>query len=104
MKVKALTNFAGIETMHCDEVKNINDEVASDLINCGYVEAVEEPVSQPPAGGAEDGATGEDDHAAGGTDDGATGEDDNAAGSADDGAATPPVKGSRKSAAKSNKK
>ena len=88
MKVKALTNFAGIETMHCGEVKNINDEVASDLIKCGYVEAVEEPVSQPPAG----------------TDDGAAGEDDNAVGGADDGAATPPVKGSQKTAAKSNNK
>ena len=89
MKVKALTNFAGIETMHCGEVKNINDEVASDLIKCGYVEAVEKPASQPPAGGADVGAAGEDDNAVGGT---------------DDGAATPPVKGSRKSAAKSNNK
>ena len=74
MKVKALTNFAGIETMHRGETKNIKDEVASDLIKCGYVEEVEEPVSQPPAG------------------------------SADDGAATPPAKGNRKSADKSNNK
>ena len=74
MKVKALTNFAGIEAMHRGETKNINDEVAADLIKCGYVEAAEEPASQPPAGGT------------------------------DDGAATPPVKGSRKSADKSNNK
>lgn len=89
MKVKTLTNFAGIETMHRGETKNIKDEVASDLIKCGYAEAVEKPVSLPPAGGAEDGATGEEDNAAGGTEDGAT---------------TPPAKGSRKSADKSNNK
>ena len=90
MKVKALTSFAGPVTMFGGEIKDITDDkVLNDLIKCGYVEAVEELVSQPPAGGAEDGATGE---------------EDNAAGGAEDGAATPPVKGSRKSAAKSNNK
>lgn len=51
MKVKALTSFAGPITMFGGEIRNITDEkVANDLINCGYVEAVEDAkASQPPA-------------------------------------------------------
>lgn len=51
MKVKALTSFAGPETMFGGEIKDIADkQVLDDLIKCGYVEAVEDAkVSSTPA-------------------------------------------------------
>ncbi len=43
MKVRALINFASIEaTLTAGQQADISDEVANDLITCGYVEAVEE--------------------------------------------------------------
>lgn len=42
MKVKALVSFAGVVTMHMNEVKNIKDKATCDaLIKSGYVEPVE---------------------------------------------------------------
>lgn len=46
MKVKALIPFAGIVTMGTGEVKQIPDDVARDLLSCGYVEAVEEEAGE----------------------------------------------------------
>ena len=54
MKVKALTSFAGPITMFGGEIRNITDEkVANDLIDCGYVEAVEDAKASPTASKAD---------------------------------------------------
>lgn len=43
MKVKALICFASTEaTLSTGQEANISDEVAKDLIDCGYVESLEE--------------------------------------------------------------
>lgn len=44
---KALISFSGLVSMGKGEVREISDKmVAQDLLNCGYIEAVEE-VKQP---------------------------------------------------------
>lgn len=43
MKVKALIGFATVEaTLSPGQEANLSDEVAKDLIACGYVESLEE--------------------------------------------------------------
>ncbi|MBE6021673.1 MAG: hypothetical protein E7231_00405 [Cellulosilyticum sp.] len=43
MKVRALIGFACIEaTLSQGQETNLSDEVAKDLITCGYVESLEE--------------------------------------------------------------
>lgn len=43
MKVKALKSFAGVVSMHANEIKNIaNESIAKSLIACGYAEKVAE--------------------------------------------------------------
>lgn len=50
MKVKATTSFAGAEiSMFRGEVRDVPDDIAAPLLECGYVEAVE-------AGGAAPGS------------------------------------------------
>lgn len=46
---KALKSFVGLVCMMKGEVKEISPEVAQDLLNCGYIEAVEEtaPETKP---------------------------------------------------------
>lgn len=41
VKVRALTPFAGLVTMGIGEVREIPDEIARDLVSCGYAEEVE---------------------------------------------------------------
>jgi len=46
-KVKALTPFAGLVTMGIGEIRQIPDDIARDLIACGYAEEIEtEAVSE----------------------------------------------------------
>lgn len=43
MKVKAIISFASVEaTLSPGQEANLSDEVAKDLIACGYVESLEE--------------------------------------------------------------
>ena len=71
MKIKAVTNFAGIVTMHRGEVKDVKDEIATDLVKCGYVEAVKDAKASPPPAQNDDGkANSEDDGKANSEDDG----------------------------------
>lgn len=47
---KALRSFTGLVCMYEGEIKEIPDkEIAMDLLNCGYIEAVEEtaPETKP---------------------------------------------------------
>lgn len=44
MKVKATTNFAGEICMSVGEVRDVPESVAAPLLECGYLEPVEEPV------------------------------------------------------------
>lgn len=42
MKYRALTSFVGLESMSKGEVKELtNNDIISDLLNCGYIEMVE---------------------------------------------------------------
>lgn len=43
MKVKAIKSFAGIVTMGVGEVREVDGEIAKDLLRAGYIEEVEKP-------------------------------------------------------------
>lgn len=42
MKIKAKVSFAGIVTMGVGEVREVDSEIANDLLRAGYVEKVVE--------------------------------------------------------------
>lgn len=47
MKVKATVGFAGTITMAEDEVRDVREDVAVPLIQCGYLISVDEPAEVP---------------------------------------------------------
>ena len=40
MRIRALCSFAGIVCMAKDEVREVSDELASDLLSAGYAEKI----------------------------------------------------------------
>lgn len=62
MKIKALTSFAGIITMHKgQEMECDNKEIVQDLTACGYVEVVKERKAEQKKTGSGDTDEGEPD-------------------------------------------
>lgn len=47
MKIKALVSFAGSATMAVGEIKDVPDEIAADVIRCGFAAPAEEPAEEP---------------------------------------------------------
>jgi len=49
MKVKATTSFAGQVCMAEGEVRDVPEDIAAPLLDCGYLEAVEPEQKKRPA-------------------------------------------------------
>ncbi len=54
MKIKALKSFAGIVSMHRGEIKDVVEDIAAELIACGYAVKSEQKKSASGKGGKSD--------------------------------------------------